>query len=134
MSRRRWNANALAVWSVPLLLILLIASLATPNSHSPRTSPTSFFRIDNTQNPLSTTDQNVIAGNLTITNPQLMVPVPHAGRWFLDSSNSLSAELVCSELRLTINKVFVEPANERCQVVLVALHLPTETSWKLASA
>jgi hypothetical protein len=132
MSQRRWNSNALVLWSAPLLLVLLMVSLATPHSHPKHHRTTTTISINTNSGAVGTTAS--IAGQLSITNPQLMVPVPHAGRWYLQSSNSLSAELVCQRFRLSIDQVFVEPANEQCQVVLVALHLPTPTIWRLDSA
>lgn len=127
------NLNGLVMWSVPLLLILLLVSLMSGGSTSHKTPPASTQPFTLSTSPGAVLNQNVMAGVLDNLNPQLMIPVPHPGRWYLESSNSLSADLVCPHFREVINQVFVESASAQCQVVLIALHLPTETKWKLAS-
>ena len=133
MSKRRWSTNGLALWSVPLLLALLLLSLANSGSHrtpSIRSVTPHFTAPASSSQHL---DQNALAGVLTNANPQLMVPVPHPGRWYLQTSNSTSAELVCPHFRSVIDQAFVESASAQCQVVLIALHLPTQTAWKLVA-
>ena len=121
MAKAPRNLNGLVIWSIPLLLVLLLVSSTTTEPYILSASPGASL------------NQNVLIGVLNNLNPQLMIPVPHPGRWYLESSNSLSADLVCPDYREVIKQAFVESATLQCQVVLVALHLPVETQWKLAS-
>ncbi len=133
MAKAPRNLNGLVIWSIPLLLVLLLVSLTTARSQSHKLPSTTTEPYILSTSPGASLNQNVLIGVLNNLNPQLMIPVPHPGRWYLESSNSLSADLVCPDYREVIKQAFVESATLQCQVVLVALHLPVETQWKLAS-
>jgi hypothetical protein len=134
MTIARKNVSALVVWSMPLLLILLAISLVGggKGNASSKASRKLFPEAIPTQ--ASVTNQNSVAGTLDITNPQQMIPVPHPGRWYLRTSNTTSAQLVCAHFSYSITTVFVEGLNNQCQVVLIAMHLPLTTSWELDAA
>ena len=134
MAKVRKNFSALVVWSIPLLLMLLVLSLVGSATRHVESTVSRNWLPPTTQPQASIVSQSSLAGTLDLTNPQQMVPVPHPGRWYLRTSNSASAQLVCAHFRYPISNVFVEGLTAHCQVVLIALHLPLTTYWQLDAA